>query len=96
METPIDEFHQQFYKQEIQKLTLHLKYLHILGTLHCVNSLQDEFKRCAVYHSVLCCQYYAEHVVASFSHQIKPEYYCGNISIYIEGIKLEHFSDSDQ
>ena len=66
METPIDEFHQQFHKQEIQKLTLHLKYLHILGTLHCVNSLQDEFKRRAVYHSVLCCQDYAEHVVASF------------------------------
>ena len=96
METPIDEFHQQFHKQEIQKLTLHLKYLHILGTLHCVNSLQDEFKRRAVYHSVLCCQDYAEHVLASFAHQIQSEYYDGNRSVSIEGIEMENFSATDK
>ena len=39
---------------------------------------------------MLCRRDYAKHVVASFDHQIKSEYYGGNISVYIEGISLEH------
>ena len=35
---------------------------------------------------------YSERVVDSFSHQIKSEYYGGNISVSIQGIALEHFS----
>ena len=35
-------------------------------------------------------------MVASFSQQIKSEYYGGNISVYIEGIALEHFSTAPQ
>ena len=38
----------------------------------------------------MCCRYYAEILVASFSHQIQSEYYGGKRSVYIEGIALEH------
>ena len=41
---------------------------------------------------MLCRRDYAERVVASFDHQIKSEYYSGNISVSIEGITLEHLS----
>ena len=42
------------------------------------------------------CSDYAEHVVASFSHQIQSEYYGGNITVSIEYIELENFSDTKQ
>ena len=41
---------------------------------------------------MLCRRDYADMLVASFSHKIKPEYYGGTISVSIEGIALEHFS----
>ena len=41
---------------------------------------------------MLCRRDYAERVVASFSNQIKSEYYVGNRSVSIEVIALEHFS----
>ena len=40
----------------------------------------------------MCHKYYAELVVASFSHKIQSEYYDGNSYVSIEGIALEHFS----
>ena len=45
---------------------------------------------------MLCCRDYAESLVASFSNQIKSEYYGENISMSIEGISLEHFSTLPQ
>ena len=38
--------------------------------------------------------WYAERSVSSFAHQIQSEYYGLNMSVYIEGITLEHFSVS--
>ena len=49
-----------------------------------------------MYQDVLCRRYYEEHVVAIFAQQMQSEYYGGNISAYIEGILLEHFSATDQ
>ena len=40
---------------------------------------------------MLYCRYYADRVVASFSHKIQFEYYGVNISVSIEGIALKHF-----
>ena len=50
--------------------------------LNSVNNFQD----------MICCRKYDERLVASFTHQIKPAYYGGNISMYIEGIVLENFN----
>ena len=41
---------------------------------------------------MLCRCEYAERVVASFTHQIKSEYYGENRSVSIEGIALGNFS----
>ena len=45
---------------------------------------------------MLCHRDDEELVVAIFAHQIKSEYYGGNIYVSIEGIKLEHFNTSYQ
>ena len=45
---------------------------------------------------MLCCRDYAERVVASYAHQIQPYYYGGNISLSIEVIVFEHFSELTQ
>ena len=50
------------------------------------------FKRREFFQDVLCRRDYAEREVASFANKIQSEYYGGNISVYIEGIELEHFS----
>ena len=50
------------------------------------------FKRCELFQYVLCRCDSDERSVASFSHQIKSEYYGANISVSLEGIALEHFS----
>ena len=42
---------------------------------------------------VLCLHDYSERLVTSFEHQIKSEYYCGNHSVSIEGIALEHLCE---
>ena len=63
---------------------------------NCVDSPRTSFKLRESFQDVLCCRDYAERVVASFSHQIKSEYYGGNRSVYIEGIALEHFSELPQ
>ena len=90
METSIVDFHKRFYIPVIQKLALHLPHVRIIGTRHCSNKCQEKFNSCAAYQDVLCCQDYAEHVLASFAHQIQSEYYGGNKYLYIEGIVLEH------
>ena len=41
---------------------------------------------------MICFRDYDYRVVASFSHQIQSEYYGVNISVSIEDISLEHFS----
>ena len=51
------------------------------------------FKRRELFQDVLCRRDYAEMVVAIFSNQIQSEYYYENISVSIEGIALEHFSE---
>ena len=51
------------------------------------------FKHRKSFEYVLCCRGYSERVVTSFARQIQSEYYGGNISMSIEGIALEHFSE---
>ena len=91
-ETTISDFRTSFYIPAIQKLTFHLPHVCILGTHHCGEMQLTTLKRRELFQYVLCCRDYAERVVACFSHQIKLEYYGGNISVSIEGIVLEHFS----
>ena len=49
-----------------------------------------------MYQDLLCRQDYAERLVTSFANQIQSEYYVANISVYIEGIVLKHFSYPQQ
>ena len=80
----------------IQKLALHLRHVHNLGTHHCGNTCPEALTRCAAYHNLFFCWDYSESLVASFAHQIQSEYYGGNRSVSIKGIALEHFSASDK
>ena len=66
--------------------------MRIPGTNHCVEIRGTYFKHRELFQDVLCRRYYDERVVAIFSHQIQSEYYCVNISVYIEGVTLEKFS----
>ena len=88
METTISDFHTSFYIPAIQKLAFHLPYVRTLGTNHCGEMIRTDFKQRELFQDVLCCREYTERVVASFSNQIKSEYYGGNRSVYIEGIAL--------
>ena len=54
--------------------------------------LRTAFKRRESFQDVLCLCYYFERLVESFDNKIQSEYYCGNISVSIEGIALEYFS----
>ena len=92
-ETKIYDFHTSFYITAIQKLDFHLPHVRILGTNHCGAMQFTAFKRRELFQDVLCRHDYADRLVAIFSHQIKPEYYGGNISVSIKGIELEHFSE---
>ena len=92
METKISGFRTSFYIPAIQKLAFHLPHVRILGTNHCGERRRKAFKRRELFQDVLCCCDCAERVVASFSHQIKSEYYGVNRSVYIEGIPLEYLS----
>ena len=74
----------------LQKLAFYIPHVLILGTNHCGDSRRTAFKRRKLFQDVLCRCDYSERVVASFIHQIQSEHYGGNISIYIEGIALEH------
>ena len=92
METTIYNFQTSVYMSEIQKLAFHIPHIQILGTNHCGDSRQTEFKRHKSFPDMLCRHDYADRVVASFPHKIQSEYYGGNISVSIEGIALESFS----
>ena len=92
METTIYNFHRSLYIPEIQKLVFQIPHVQILGTNHCGDSRRTAFKRRKSFQDVLCRHDYAERLVASFSNQIQPSYYGGNISVSIEVISLEHFS----
>ena len=96
MEWSIMEFHWDFYNPAIQKLSYHLPHVKNIGTHQFGNTHREEFKCSSAFQYVLCCRDYAEHVVAIFSHQIKSEYYGSNRYVSIEGIYLEHFSNTDQ
>ena len=70
--------------------------MRILGTNHCGEMRHTAFKQRELFQNVLCHRYYAERVLASFTNQIKSEYYVGNRYVSIEGIALEHFSAAPQ
>ena len=53
---------------------------------------QEALKFCRLFYDVLCYRYYTKIVVDNFAHQIKSEYYGGNISISLEATAMEHFS----
>ena len=86
-------FNCSFYIPAIQKLYFQLPHVHILGTNHCGDLRHTAFKLHELFQYILCCLDYSERVVAIFAHQIQLEYYGGNISVSIEGISLEHFSE---
>ena len=44
METTISNFHKSFYISEIHKLAFHIPQIQIIGTNHCGESCQTEFK----------------------------------------------------
>ena len=67
-EKTVSDFHTSFYIPTIQKLDLHLPYVHILGTIHCGAMQHTAFKRRALFQYVLCRRDYAERVVVGFSH----------------------------
>ena len=71
METKFSNFYTSSYIPEIPKLTFQIPHVQILGTNHCGNSCQTEFKIRKSFQDVLCCHDYAERVVASYSHQIQ-------------------------
>ena len=96
METTISDFHTSFYIPSIQKLAFHLPHVRILRTNHCGELRRTAFKRRELFQDVLCRRDYAVRVLESFANQIQSEYYGGNISVYIEGIALEHFSAAPQ
>ena len=83
MESPIVDFNQELYIPAIQKLSFNLPHVSIIGKRHCVNTLQELFKRRSNFQYVLCHRDYAERVVVRFAHQIQFEYYGGNRSVYI-------------
>ena len=92
METTIYVFCAIFYIPSIQRLEFHLPHVRILGTDHCGELRRTPFKHRELFQDVLYCRDYTERVVASFAHQIQPQYYGVNILVYKEGIELEHFS----
>ena len=96
METKISDFHTSFYIPAIHKLDFHIPHVRILGTNHCGEMRCTAFKRHELFQYVLFSRDYAERVVASFPHQIKSYYYGGNISVSIDVIELEHFSELKQ
>ena len=83
METTISDFHTRLYIPSIQKLAFHLPHVIILGTNHCGEMQHTAFKQRELFQDVLCRCDYAERVVASFSNQIKSEYYGRNRSVSI-------------
>ena len=93
METTISNCHKYIYIPEVQKLAFHIPHLQIIGTNQCGDSRRTEFKRRKSFQDVVCRHDYAERVVDICPHKLRPECYGVNISVSIEGIVLEHFSE---
>ena len=91
MESSIVDFYRDLYITAINKLSLQLPHVHILGMHHCGNMSREAFKHNSDFQDVLYCRDYEERVIAIFVHRIQYEYYGGNRSVSIEGIALEHF-----
>ena len=77
-------------------MEFHLPHVRILGKNHCDEMRRTAFKKRKLFQGVLCRRDYAEGAFSRFSHQIQLAYYGGNISLSIEGIALEHFSELPQ
>ena len=67
-----------------------ISYFH---TSFYIDTCSKALKRRSAKQYVLFCRDYYERVVASFAHQIKSEYYGRDISVSIEVIALENFSE---
>ena len=96
LETLISYFHDKYYTPGIQKLAFHLPHMRILGTHHLVKERHEEFKSRRKKFDVFFRSDHGERIVSLFDHQIKYEYYVGNMSVSIEGVSLERFSASNQ
>ena len=92
MDTTNSNLETSFYITVMPKLAFHIPHVHILGTNHCRHYRRTAFKQRKLFQDVLCHRDYSQRVVASFTHQIKSEYYIGNRFISIADIALEHFS----
>ena len=92
METTIFDFRTSFYIPSIKKLAFHLPPVHIIGTNHCGELRHTVFKQRESFQDLLFRRDYAEREVESFAHQIRSEYYGGNISASIEVIALGYYS----
>ena len=68
MEKTISNFHTSFYIPAIQKLAFHIPNLQILGTNHCGDSFQTEFKHRELFQDMFCHRDYSERAVASFPY----------------------------
>ena len=91
METIISGFLISFYIPAIQRLHFHLSHVLIIGKNHCGKLQLRAFKYRKLFQDFLCQPYYAERLVAQFSHQ-KNQNTMVKISVSIESIALEHFS----
>ena len=83
MDSSIIYFCQYFYIPTIQKLSFHLPHVRMIGTHQCIKKHRETSKRRSDFQDVLCRFDYAERVVSIFAHQIKYEYYGGNIYVAI-------------
>ena len=70
--------------------------MRIIETHQYGKELHEAFKFRRRQHCVLCHSDYNEQIASIFAHQIQSEYYGGNRCVSIEGIVLDHFSDSNQ
>ena len=68
-ETTISNYHTSFFIPEIHKLAFHIPHVQILGKNHCGDSRQNAFQLRECFQDVLCCRYYDERVVDSFSKE---------------------------
>ena len=71
METTIYDFHTIFYIPSIQKLAFRLPHVLILGKNNYGEMRRTAFKQRELFQDVLCCRYYDERVVASFTDKIQ-------------------------
>ena len=63
---------------------------------HCGNTRREALNSRPSVQDVLCHHDYIERVIYRFLNQIKSKYYGGSRSMYIEGVALEHFSNTGQ